>query len=933
MRRGYLCLLGILIATISFAQNLKPIAQKINERKIQKVAFKRADLFKITAASVQRNEQLKGTVSNSTVMEFNKADVQTILQARPDNLTLVVPSGTGNIELELFKTNLVTPDFSVVTNSSGDKPVQYNPGMHYWGIIKGDNSSIAAISIFDHEVMGMISSPSRGNLILGKLENDLQERHILYNQNELKTQPAIECLTKDDHGNYSSSELGSRASASSNCIRLYWEANYDLYVNKGSSVTNVTNYLTGLFNQSAIIYSNDSIPVSLSEIYVWTSTSPYTATTTSSLLSQFQSYRNSFNGDLGNLIGLAGGGGIAAGFSGLCSSNLDNSQCYSGISSGYNNVPTYSWSVEVVTHEQGHLMGSRHTHACVWNGNNTAIDNCGPTAGYAYEGSCSGAPTPVNGGTIMSYCHLVSGVGINFSNGFGTQPKNVIRNKYNNALCLTACSGTSCNAPSGMNTASITTSSATFNWTAISGATSYVIRYRVVGTSTWSTGASATNSLNVSALASGANYEWQVQTVCSAGSSSYTSSTTFTTAIPPCNAPTGMNTSAVTTSSATFNWTAVSGALSYNIQYRIVGTVTWSTGTSATNSFNASGLAAGTNYEWQVQTVCSGGSSGFTSSTTFATSVPPCSVPTGMNTISITTSSATFSWTAVSGAISYNVHYRVVGTSSWNNVSSSISSYNASGLSAGTNYEWQVQTVCSGGSSTFSSSVTFVTISSGCADVYEPNNSKNAAVSIVVGTDIYGLINPVNDLDFFKFNNTSGQPYIKVTLTNLPADYDVSLYQNNSGNAAAVSQIRGNGSETIIYHTNTVGTWKVRVNGYNGAFNSSLCYTLRVELSNSAFSSVEGREGLMTPDEIPHLLLYPNPAKDKLNVEFNSDNNSIAKIVVYNIIGNKVMSSENSIEEGDNVIDLNTSKLTNGIYIFEIENNGEVIRRKFSIAK
>jgi hypothetical protein len=73
---------------------------------------------------------------------------------------------------------------------------------------------------------------------------------------------------------------------------------------------------------------------------------------------------------------------------------------------------------DFVAHEMGHSFGSRHTHACVWNGNNTAIDGCGPAAGYGYEGSCSGAPIPSIGGTIMSYCHLTS-TGINFNNGFG----------------------------------------------------------------------------------------------------------------------------------------------------------------------------------------------------------------------------------------------------------------------------------------------------------------------------------------------------------------------------------------------------------------------------------------------------------------------------------------------------------------------------------
>ena len=197
----------------------------------------------------------------------------------------------------------------------------------------------------------------------------------------------------------------------------------------------MTNYVTGFFNQSAVLYSNESIPISLSQVYVWTSNDPYSDTGSSStMLSGFQSYRNSFNGDVGHLVAFHGGGGIAAGFSAFCNSNIDNRQCFSGVNSSYSNVPTYSWTVQVFTHEMGHLFGSRHTHACVWNGNNTAIDGCS-----APEGTCSRPGLPSGGGTIMSYCHLSGNPGINFNNGFGPQPGSTIRSRFNAASCLGTC--------------------------------------------------------------------------------------------------------------------------------------------------------------------------------------------------------------------------------------------------------------------------------------------------------------------------------------------------------------------------------------------------------------------------------------------------------------------------------------------------------------
>ena len=129
-------------------------------------------------------------------------------------------------------------------------------------------------------------------------------------------------------------------------------------------------------------------------------------------------------------------------------------------------IPTYSWTVEVITHELGHLMGSPHTHACVWNGNNTAIDNCASSAqGSSAQGySCRTTPLtiPTEGGTIMSYCHLVSGVGINLSNGFGIQPANRILAAVNGGSCLsTDCVNTCINTISSINIENVTTTSAT----------------------------------------------------------------------------------------------------------------------------------------------------------------------------------------------------------------------------------------------------------------------------------------------------------------------------------------------------------------------------------------------------------------------------------------------------------------------------------------
>jgi len=392
-----------------------------------------------------------------------------------------------------------------------------------------------------------------------------------------------------------------------------------------------------------------------------------------------------------------------------------------------------------------------------------------------------------------------------------------------------------------------------------------------------------------------------------------------------------MSTSGITTNSATFDWGAVSGAISYAVQYRQTGSSTWTTGSSVSNSFSANSLGAGTSYEWQVQTVCSGGNSSMSASTIFTTLVPPCSTPTGLTTSGVTTSAAVFNWSAVSGAINYNVHYRPTGSSTWTTITTAAISFSAGSLLPGTGYEWQVQTNCTGGTSSFTASAVFTT-GSLCTDNYEPNNTKQTAALLPIGVDLTAMIGTATDLDYFRFNNTSAQSRIKIILTNLPADYDVRLYNNNNNNDVASSLNRGTTSETIIYNTTTVGTWRIKVNGYNSAFNANQCYTIRIELSNTPFTMPMVRA--MEPEAVvPVLTLYPNPVRDRFTVNFNSENSSMAGISVYNMVGEKVRFQESEVAEGENTMEFATGDLINGIYIFELVNNGQIIRQRFMISK
>ncbi len=453
-----LCLYGTLIYEPSRAQTsapqqtppdvgLKQIPKLVKDAKATGAVFTprqliatKSRLFQPGNQLVQNERQLANVVDNGVVFDLNPSAISNLLANDVNYVTLSLPTSRGEtIELELVKTNILAPGFSVKTAMRTSEHLDGDWGVHYRGIVKDDEHSLAAISIFKNEIAGFFSTAADGNSVVGRLSGDNPSNtHIVYAEKDLKVEGGFSCETPDVGTTpLPNALLQAPQELPGQCIRIYVEADFDLFQNKGS-VTNTANYITALFNQSATLYANDGISISLSEMFVWNAQSPYAGINDSGdLLTKFQQLRTSFNGDFGHLLALRGGGGVAATINGFCST-ADLRECFSRIDPTFANVPTYTWSVAVFTHELGHLFGSFHTHACVWNGNETAIDGCGPAAGFI-EGICNAGSIPASGGTIMSHCHLPPNPGINFLNGFGPQPTNLILNRLNGAACLTGC--------------------------------------------------------------------------------------------------------------------------------------------------------------------------------------------------------------------------------------------------------------------------------------------------------------------------------------------------------------------------------------------------------------------------------------------------------------------------------------------------------------
>jgi len=366
------------------------------------------------------------------------------------NLTIPIPNNR-NIVLELVEVPEYFYNYEVVTED-GARRTANRDIKHYHGVVRGETNTLVAITFYEDEIMGLVCT-DEGNFNIAK--DSLSGKHLFYNGRNLKDKTSPTCITVDNPSLFYDPKVlfkernrlrgdGSiiQDPVINKIVRFYVETKVDMYRRLGRDHDKVEAYISGLFNQVAALYLNVGIRTCVSEVYVWSGSDPYSGVSAGSLLIQFQDRTPSINGDLGILLTFRGKDNGYASISfdgGLCNpSTREKLAVATGLKREHETVPVYCRTVQLVTHELGHLFGLRHTHACVWNGDSTAIDGCGgiqalePSWGGIY---CPWPGYPLKKGTIMSYCDS-DGPGIDFNLGFGPQPGNVIREKVLNASCL-----------------------------------------------------------------------------------------------------------------------------------------------------------------------------------------------------------------------------------------------------------------------------------------------------------------------------------------------------------------------------------------------------------------------------------------------------------------------------------------------------------------
>ncbi|MBL8006576.1 MAG: T9SS type A sorting domain-containing protein [Ignavibacteria bacterium] len=407
----------------------------------------RSGLFSINREKTDNSQaDFKKSVDGGIIVNIDRDIYTDISEKKELRISLDMPieiNRSVNIKLERFE--ILSPDAKFYERTAdGNKETDLrNLILSYKGTVTGDENSLVTLNFFNGKILGLIIS-GKDTYVIGSLTDvnkNETEDYIIYNERNLKHQNDFRCgsdafgvpeeITRRIHDIYGKQSDAGTATLIDAKIAI--DVDFFTYNIFGSSVANASAYALALTSAASAVYAKDmNIKLTVGYLRVWTTQDPYTATNGSTLLNQFQSDWINTQGSVQRVVAHLISRRTSIDVGGIAYLNTLCSYTYgyglSAVLGIINNLPAYSYDVEVIAHELGHNFGSPHTHACSWVGG--PIDTC-----YYVEGGCYSGPLHPTEGTIMSYCDTEGGT---VRMDFGPQPEALIRNTAEAASCIPA---------------------------------------------------------------------------------------------------------------------------------------------------------------------------------------------------------------------------------------------------------------------------------------------------------------------------------------------------------------------------------------------------------------------------------------------------------------------------------------------------------------
>ncbi len=173
-------------------------------------------------------------------------------------------------------------------------------------------------------------------------------------------------------------------------------------------------------------------------------------------------------------------------------------------------------------------------------------------------------------------------------------------------------------------------------------------------------------------------------------------------------------------------------------------------------------------------------------------------------------------------------------------------------------------------------------------------------------------------------NNAADE--LEFTVVSLPLNGDLVLsdnvleigqtYRQSSINAANLKYVHDGTATTSDFFTFTV-------NDGEGGYLGNTVFNISLDENNPPLGTNE-------LDKI-ELKLFPNPAQNLVNIELENVINDDLQISIFDVQGRLVQ--QNNLNGTGNLIELNTTRLLNGIYFVQLLSDSAIATKKFTIQK
>lgn len=270
-----------------------------------------------------------------------------------------------------------------------------------------------------------------------------------------------------------------------------------------------------------------------------------------------------------------------------------------------------------------------------------------------------------------------------------------------------------CDAPADITVSELTTNSFRLTWIGVPAALYYEFQFKKVGDPDPTPIQIFDTTTVIPNLDFNTRYTYLVRAICGTNrTSEWIGDTTQT--LSPCTAPTNINVTIITASTATITWDAPVNALEYIVSWREVGLSSpFEEDTLSQTQLTITGLTPGFDYEFNIRSLCGAlGESEGSPLDTFTTDIlPECRQPRDLKFLSITKNSGLMVWSPVDQATTYEVEYQERGGTQQFTARTSRSAVALNGLKPATEYCWRVRAECGANNfSEFSRDTCFTTL-------------------------------------------------------------------------------------------------------------------------------------------------------------------------------------------------------------------------------